>query len=152
MTQKIKDRDGYIILHFKLPSSNLVEIKFVVVVAHQQRQILFCRYREDGCWGLPGGRVKPGETIEETAYREVLEETGATLKRIQILCYMHCFMYGLEYWGITYLGDIDQLRTPADLNEVIEAALFADLPNDLSARSCNQIRALYSAALNYLPS
>lgn len=28
------------------------------------------------CWGFPGGHIEPGESPEEAAYRELLEETG----------------------------------------------------------------------------
>ncbi|MDP9284355.1 MAG: NUDIX domain-containing protein [Actinomycetota bacterium] len=33
--------------------------------------------RPEGLWALPKGRIDPGERAEETALREVAEETGA---------------------------------------------------------------------------
>jgi 8-oxo-dGTP pyrophosphatase MutT (NUDIX family) len=38
-----------------------------------------------GQWALPGGRCDPGETLEETALRELQEELGLTLGRDNLL-------------------------------------------------------------------
>ena len=152
MVQKIEEQDGHMFLHFGNSPENVGKIEFVNCVAHQQNQILFCKWRDNNIWVLPGGRVDPGETAEETAHRELLEETGATLKNLEVLCYIHCFMYGLEYWGIAYLGEIETLGTPSDLNEVSEAKLFSDFPENLSKSGpfANENRALYQEAIRRL--
>ena len=38
-----------------------------------------------GLWGLPGGVVEVGETLEEAIVREVLEETNIRIKPIEFL-------------------------------------------------------------------
>ena len=140
------------LLHFGEPPADVGEIEFVSCVAHQQNQILFCKWQDNDFWIIPGGRVESGETAEETAHRELLEETGATLKDIEVLCYMHCFMYNSEYWGIAYLGEIKALGTPLDLNEVSEASLFLDFPENPPKPGPfeNQSKALYLAAMRKL--
>lgn len=39
-------------------------------------EVVICGRDSDGIWGLPKGTPDPGETLEETAIREVTEETG----------------------------------------------------------------------------
>ena len=81
MVQRIEEQDGHMFLHFGDPPENIGKIEFVNCVAHQQNQILFCKWRDNDIWVIPSGRVEPGETTEEAAHRELLEETGATLKK-----------------------------------------------------------------------
>ena len=43
---------------------------------------LLIRNKRSAHWGFPKGHVEPGETDEETAIREVLEETGINIEII----------------------------------------------------------------------
>jgi len=42
-------------------------------------EIVLCGRIEEGLWALPKGTIEQGETIEETALREVEEETGLSV-------------------------------------------------------------------------
>jgi ADP-ribose pyrophosphatase YjhB (NUDIX family) len=51
-------------------------------VWHEGKVLLVKRGRSPGkdFWSLPGGKVEQGETLQEAALREVLEETGLSPK------------------------------------------------------------------------
>lgn len=43
-------------------------------------EVVICGRDADGIWGLPKGTPDGGETLEETAVREVTEETGLDVR------------------------------------------------------------------------
>jgi mutator protein MutT len=47
-----------------------------VLIRNDQGDVLLQRRGDNGLWGIPGGSLELGETIEEAARREVHEETG----------------------------------------------------------------------------
>lgn len=53
--------------------------QFVYVYGLRDGEVLFVRKQGSETWELPGGKIEPGETIEEAAMREFREETGLGL-------------------------------------------------------------------------
>ena len=49
------------------------------LVFNERGEVLLQRRADNGFWGLPGGWVDVGESVEQGAAREVLEETGLTV-------------------------------------------------------------------------
>ncbi len=52
-------------------------LKFAVIIARTDGKWVFCKHKERDTFECPGGHREPGETILETAKRELQEETGA---------------------------------------------------------------------------
>ena len=57
-----------------------VRLGVAVVVRDDKGRILLERRSDCGWWGMPGGRVEPGESVKQAAIREVLEETGLIVR------------------------------------------------------------------------
>ena len=60
----------------------------------------------EGTWASAGGHLETGESLEECARREALEELGVTVGNLRFLCVSNIVAYGKHYVDIEFLGDI----------------------------------------------
>jgi len=56
-----------------------------VVVRDTQGRVLLERRSDCGYWGLLGGRIEKGESVEQAAVREVKEESGLDVRITRLL-------------------------------------------------------------------
>lgn len=61
-------------------------LKFAVVISKTNGKWVFCKHKERDTYEIPGGHREIGESIFETAKRELREETGATKFEIKPIC------------------------------------------------------------------
>jgi len=55
------------------------------VIICKNGKLLLQKRKDNGCWGYHGGCVELGETVEEAAKRELLEETGLVANSLELL-------------------------------------------------------------------
>ena len=55
------------------------------VVTDEDGRLLLAKRTDNDLWTIPGGTMEPGETIAETAVREVKEETGFDVEVVSLI-------------------------------------------------------------------
>lgn len=55
-----------------------------IILFNELKQVLMLRRKDNGYWCFPGGAVDIGENTEESARRELLEETGLSVEEMSI--------------------------------------------------------------------
>lgn len=99
--------------------------KYAVIVSRYRDQWVFCKNKKRK-WELPGGHREAGESIIDTARRELFEETGATIFELKPICAYSINSYGLLFYAdITVLGDLPE-------SEIERIDFFKEIPEELS--------------------
>ena len=103
-------------------------LKFAVIIAKSDDKWVFCRHRKRNTYEIPGGHREPGELIDDTAKRELYEETGATdytLKRICVYSVTAPDSFnGDETFGMLYFADVRSFEK--ELHNEIEKIIITD--------------------------
>lgn len=66
-------------------SRPLIMVGACVIIINEQNELLLQHRKDNGCWGLIGGSMELGESLEQVAYREMLEETGLQAQQLILL-------------------------------------------------------------------
>lgn len=105
-------------------------LKFAVILAKSGGKWVFCKHKERDTYECPGGHREPDETIEETARRELFEETGALDFTIEPVCVYSVTgqnrvnLSGEETFGMLWYAD--NTRFAPELHSEMERILLTD--------------------------
>lgn len=106
-------------------------LEFAVIIAKTNGKWVFCKHRERDTYEVPGGHRESGETILETAKRELYEETGAVDFELTPIC-----VYSVEgntregevlikkNYGMLYYAEVSHFEK--ELHSEIEKILITD--------------------------
>lgn len=105
-------------------------LKFAVIIAKYNGKYVFCKHKHRETFEIPGGHREPGEEIDQTAKRELYEETGALDFEIKPIC-----VYSVtsqeknkteETFGMLYYAQINSFEK--ELHSEIEKIIFCENP------------------------
>ncbi len=103
-------------------------LKFAVIIARSNGQWVFCKHKERDNYEVPGGHRESGESIADTARRELYEETGALEFSLTPVCVYSVTapenFDGIETFGMLYYADIQ--RFEEELHSEIEKIILTD--------------------------
>ncbi|ATP42403.1 ADP-ribose pyrophosphatase [Solibacillus sp. R5-41] len=134
---------GYIMDLRKIVGSRpLIMAGACVILVNSNNELLLQLRKDNNCWGLAGGSLEIGESLEQVAKRELHEETGLTANILSLFNvysgedFYYKYPHGDEVYNVVtayicrdYEG---VLRT--DENEVEELKYFklTEIPSNIS--------------------
>ena len=110
-------------------------LKFAVIVSQGNGKWVFCKHKERDTYEVPGGHREAGESILETAKRELQEETGAIRFDMKPLCVYSVTGKtrvndtGEESFGLLCYAEITEFATELH-SEMEKIVLLDELPEE----------------------
>ena len=105
-----------------------------VIATDLNDQLLLIRLSYgSGGWNLPTGGIKAGEDPEDTAQRELMEETGCVAHSLTLLGQQNEILHGADNTVHVFAAMVSD-SPRADMREVVEARFFPmhSLPEPLT--------------------
>lgn len=95
----------------------------VLVICRKGEKWLLTNHKKRGL-EFPGGKVEQGESLEEAARREVLEETGATIQNLKFIGEYEVTIQGKTFVKAIYLGNVAEIEKKANYYETAGPVLI----------------------------
>lgn len=120
---------------YKLNSIEDSKLAFAVIMSNFKDKWIYVKHKERCTWEIPGGHREHNESIEESAFRELFEETGAKEFKLTPVC-----IYAVERdekinytesFGQLFYAEIDEVDDLPEF-EIEKIKLFDDIPNELT--------------------
>ncbi|SCG82446.1 NUDIX hydrolase [Proteiniborus sp. DW1] len=107
------------------------KLQFAVIMARYEGKWIFVRHKERLTWEIPGGHREKNESIDMTASRELIEETGARKFNIFPVCVYSVFKSEIESYGQLFYSEVEYLgELPS--SEIGEIKLSYTMPENLT--------------------
>lgn len=104
--------------------------KYAIIACKYEDEWVFVQHKEKQTWEIPGGRRELGEDINDTAKRELQEETGALNFTLYEVC-DYSVTKGSTSYGRLFYAEIQELGALPDL-EIGQITQMEDLPKTLT--------------------
>jgi ADP-ribose pyrophosphatase YjhB (NUDIX family) len=110
----------------------------VACYVHCRERVVLCRRAQQpamGLWAPPAGFVENGETLQEAAVREVVEETGISLEPQRLELFRLMSLPHMNEVYVEFRAELNEEPVVAPGPEAMDVALFSqmDVPRDLLA-------------------
>ena len=94
---------------------------------NSDKKYLLIRNKRSAHWGFPKGHIEPGENHEQTAIREVLEETGINIKILPGFkkCSEYTIQGRIEKSVSIFLAETDDVEYIIQAEEIEECGWFS---------------------------
>ena len=108
------------------------ELTYSVISAKFKKKWIFVRHHERSTFEIAGGHIEKGESSDEAARRELMEETGAVEYSIDCVATYSVKIDGFTGYGRLYLANVIEMGPIPDISEIAEIKLLDHLPEKLT--------------------
>lgn len=126
-------------LRKKIGKQPIILVGTTILISNDEGKMLFQHRTDSEDWGLPGGAMELGESIEETAHRELYEETGLKADNLELVDvfsgeeFFYKYPNGDETYNVIFLFEPTNITGNMKINDNESIELKYYFPEEVPA-------------------